>query len=103
MTKDAGLGGVADNWANGQSYSLGFPDATYVSGGPSAADATGSVMVGSVIGRRISGASLPVWEGQPCCNQKAPTLHFDRAMTTRPICTYGRFSIRRGTWREILP
>ena len=62
-----------------------------------------AVIHGSVIGRRISGASLPVWEGQPCCNQKAPTLHFDRAMTTRPICTYGRFSIRRGTWREILP
>jgi len=62
-----------------------------------------AVIHGSIIGRRISGASLPVWEGQPCCNQKAPTLHFDRAMTTRPICTYSRFGIRRGTWREILP
>jgi hypothetical protein len=62
-----------------------------------------AVIHGSVIGRRISGASLPVWDGQPCCNQKAPTLHFDRAMTTRPVCTYGRFGIRRGTWREILP
>jgi PilX N-terminal len=62
-----------------------------------------AVIHGSVIGRRISGASSPMWEGEPCCNQKAPTLHFDRAMTTRPICTYSRFSIRRGTWREILP
>jgi len=62
-----------------------------------------AVIHGSLIGRRISGASLPMWEGEPCCNQKAPTLHFDRAMMTRPICTYSRFGIRRGTWREILP
>jgi hypothetical protein len=62
-----------------------------------------AIIHGSVIGRRISGASLPAWEGQPCCNQKAPTLHFDRAMTTRPVCTYSRFGIRRGSWREILP
>jgi hypothetical protein len=56
-----------------------------------------------VVARRISGASAPMWDGYPCCNQKAPTLHFDRAMTTRAVCTYGRFGIRRGTWREILP
>lgn len=62
-----------------------------------------AVIHGSVIARRISGTSLPVWDGQPCCNQKAPTLHFDRAMTTRPVCTYSRFSLRRGTWREVLP
>jgi len=62
-----------------------------------------AVIHGSVIGRRISGASVPVWDGHPCCNQKAPTLHFDRALTTRFVCTYSRFSIRRGTWREILP
>jgi len=62
-----------------------------------------AVIHGSIIGRRITGASVPVWEGQPCCNQKAPTLHFDRAMTTRFVCTNSRFSIRRGTWREILP
>jgi len=62
-----------------------------------------AVIHGSVIGRRISGASFPMWEGEPCCNQKAPTLHFDRAMMTRSICTYSRFGIRRGTWREILP
>jgi hypothetical protein len=62
-----------------------------------------AVIHGSVIARRISGTSLPVWDGQPCCNQKAPTLHFDRAMTTRPVCTYSRFSMRRGTWREVLP
>ncbi len=62
-----------------------------------------AVIHGSVIARRISGARLPLWDGQPCCNQKAPTLHFDRAMTTRPVCTYGRFSLRQGTWREILP
>jgi len=55
-----------------------------------------AVIHGSIIGRRISGATLPMWEGQPCCNQKAPTLHFDRAMATRPICTYSRFGIRRG-------
>lgn len=63
----------------------------------------GAVIHGSVVTRRISGTSLPVWDGQPCCNQKAPTLHFDRAMTTRPVCTFGRFSLRRGTWREVLP
>ena len=62
-----------------------------------------AVIHGSVIGRRISGASVPVWDGHPCCNQKAPTLHFDRTLTTRFVCTYSRFSIRRGTWREILP
>lgn len=62
-----------------------------------------AVIHGSVIARRVSGASLPVWDGLPCCNQKAPTLHFDRAMTTRPVCTFSRFSMRRGTWREVLP
>ena len=62
-----------------------------------------AVIHGSVVARRISGASAPMWDGYPCCNQKAPTLHFDRAMTTRAVCTYGRFGIRRGTWREILP
>lgn len=62
-----------------------------------------AVIHGSVVARRISGTSLPVWDGQPCCNQKAPTLHFDRAMTTRPVCTFSRFSVRRGTWREVLP
>jgi len=62
-----------------------------------------AVIHGAVIARRISGTSLPMWDGQPCCNQKAPTLHFDRAMTTRPVCTYSRFSMRRGTWREVLP
>ncbi len=62
-----------------------------------------AVIHGSVIAQRISGATLPLWDGQPCCNRKAPTLHFDRAMTTRPVCTYGGFSIRQGTWREILP
>lgn len=62
-----------------------------------------AVVHGSVVARRISGTSLPVWDGQPCCNQKAPTLHFDRAMTTRPVCTFSRFSVRRGTWREVLP
>ncbi len=62
-----------------------------------------AVIHGSVIARRVSGTSLPIWDGQPCCNQKAPTLHFDRAMTARPVCTFGRFSLRRGTWREVLP
>lgn len=62
-----------------------------------------AVIHGSVIGRRISGTSAPAWDGLPCCNRKAPTLHFDRAMTTRPVCTYSRFSMRRGTWREVLP
>jgi hypothetical protein len=61
-----------------------------------------AVIHGSIIGRRISGTQLS-WAGQPCCNQKAPTLHFDRAMTARPICTYSTFGIRRGTWREIVP
>lgn len=57
---------------------------------------------GSVIGRRISGPHSS-WEGGPCCNQKAPTLHFDRAMTRREVCTHSSFSIRRGTWREVFP
>jgi hypothetical protein len=61
-----------------------------------------AVIHGSIIGRRISGTEFS-WAGQPCCNQKAPTLHFDRAMTARPICTFSTFAIRRGTWREILP
>jgi hypothetical protein len=61
-----------------------------------------TVIYGSVIGRRISGPHS-IWEGEPCCNQKAPTLHFDRAMTRRAVCTHGSFGIRRGTWREIFP
>jgi len=60
-----------------------------------------TVIHGSVIGRSISG---PHSDGTgPCCNLKAPTLHFDRAMMSRAICTYSTFSIRRGTWREIFP
>ena len=58
---------------------------------------------GAIIGRRISGSQSIMPDGGPCCNQKAPTLHFDRAMATRPVCTYGRFVLRRGTWREVLP
>ena len=61
-----------------------------------------TVIYGSVIGRRISGPHS-IWEGEPCCNQKAPTLHFDRAMTRRAVCTHGSFGIRRGTWRELFP
>ena len=61
-----------------------------------------AVIYGSVVGRRISGPHS-TWEGEPCCNQKAPTLHFDRAMTRWAVCTHGGFAIRRGTWREVLP
>lgn len=61
-----------------------------------------TIIHGSVIGRRISGP-LSSWEDGPCCNQKAPTVHFDRAMTNRAVCTHSAFSIRRGTWREIFP
>jgi hypothetical protein len=61
-----------------------------------------AIIHGSMIGQRISGP-LSTWEGEPCCNQKAPTLHFDRAMMSRPVCTRGSFSLRRGTWREVLP
>jgi hypothetical protein len=61
-----------------------------------------TVIYGSVIGRRISGPHFD-WEIEPCCNQKAPTLHFDRAMMSQSICTHGVFGIRRGTWREIFP
>ncbi len=58
---------------------------------------------GSVIGRRLSGRDSTWDDGGPCCNQKAPTLRFDRAMMRRAICTYSTFAIRWGTWREILP
>jgi len=61
-----------------------------------------AVIYGAVIGRRISGP-YSTWEGEPCCNQKAPTLHFDRALMAQPVCTQSTFSLRRGTWREVLP
>jgi hypothetical protein len=61
-----------------------------------------AIIHGAVIGRRISGPHS-TWEGEPCCNQKAPTLHFDRALMVQPVCTYSTFSLRRGTWREVFP
>jgi hypothetical protein len=61
-----------------------------------------AVIHGSIIARRFSGPH-GTWNGEPCCNHKAPILHFDRAMMRRPVCTRGTFGIRPGTWREILP
>jgi hypothetical protein len=61
-----------------------------------------AVIHGSIIGRRMAGP-LSTLNAEPCCNQKAPTLRYDRAMTNRAVCTHDRFSIRRGTWREVLP
>lgn len=61
-----------------------------------------AVIHGSIIARRVSGPH-GTWDGGPCCNQKAPIVHHDRAMTRRPICTRSTFGMRLGTWREILP
>lgn len=30
-------------------------------------------------------------------------IHYDQAMTNQEVCHNGKFSIRRGTWREIIP
>jgi hypothetical protein len=62
----------------------------------------GAIVHGSVIGRRISGPHASYEDG-PCCNQIAPTLRLDRAMASRAVCTQSVFTVRRGTWREILP
>jgi len=61
-----------------------------------------AIIYGSIIARKVSGPH-GTWDGEPCCNQKAPILHFDRAMTRRPVCTRSTFGIRLGTWREIFP
>jgi hypothetical protein len=61
-----------------------------------------AVIHGSIIAQRTSGPH-GIWGGEPCCNHKAPILHFDRAMMRRPVCTRSTFGIRLGTWREIVP
>jgi hypothetical protein len=50
-----------------------------------------SQIFGSLIGRTVMlGAGTKV--------------HFDQAMSTQDVCHIGsKFSIRRGTWREIIP
>jgi hypothetical protein len=60
-----------------------------------------AVIHGSIVARKIAGPH--VWNGEACCNQKAPIVHFDRAMMRRPVCTRSTFGMRLGTWREILP
>jgi Tfp pilus assembly protein PilX len=58
---------------------------------------------GSMIGRKISrgttsGEFTGTWWEKP------PEFHFDQAMYDKPICAAnGKFSIRRGTWREAIP
>jgi hypothetical protein len=61
-----------------------------------------AVIHGSIVARRIAGPH-GTWNGEPCCNHKAPVVHFDRAMMRRPVCTRSTFGMRLGTWREILP
>ncbi len=60
----------------------------------------GAIVQGAIIGRTILG---PKRENEPCCSGRPPTLHFDRALTRRPVCTQSTFSVRPGTWREALP
>ncbi len=35
--------------------------------------------------------------------QSRARIHFDQAMFNRELCHNGKFTIRRGTWREIIP
>ena len=30
-------------------------------------------------------------------------IHFDQAMSNQEVCHNGKFTIRRGTWREVIP
>jgi len=49
-----------------------------------------SQVYGSVIGRTIRVRS-------------GSQIHFDQAMSNRELCHNGKFTIRRGTWREMIP
>ncbi len=49
-----------------------------------------SVVYGSVIGRtvRLDNRTL---------------VHYDQALALQPVCHTGRYQVRKGTWREVLP
>jgi len=49
-----------------------------------------SQVYGSVIGRTIRARS-------------GTKIHFDQALSNREVCHNGKYTIRRGTWREIIP
>ena len=52
---------------------------------------------GAIIGRRITGSLGGYW------NWQGPEIHYDQAMADKEICHSGNYSIRRGTWREVIP
>ena len=49
-----------------------------------------SQIYGSIIGRTVRARS-------------GSKIHFDQAMSNRELCHNGKFTIRRGTWREMIP
>jgi len=49
-----------------------------------------SVIYGSVVGRIVS-------------LQDRTLVHYDHALGMQPVCHTGRYQVRRGTWREVLP
>jgi hypothetical protein len=49
-----------------------------------------SQVYGSIIGRTIRARS-------------GTKIHFDQALSNREVCHNGKYTIRRGTWREIIP
>jgi hypothetical protein len=49
-----------------------------------------SQVYGSIIGRTIRARS-------------GSQIHFDQALSNREVCHNGKYTIRRGTWREIIP
>jgi hypothetical protein len=49
-----------------------------------------SQVFGSIIGRTLRARS-------------GSKIHFDQAMSNREVCHNGKFTIRRGTWREMIP
>jgi hypothetical protein len=51
---------------------------------------SGSQIYGSIIGRTVRARS-------------GSKIHFDQAMSNQEVCHNGKFTIRRGTWREVIP
>jgi Tfp pilus assembly protein PilX len=49
-----------------------------------------SQVYGSIIGRTVQARS-------------GSNIHFDQAMSNRELCHNGKYTIRRGTWREMIP
>ena len=49
-----------------------------------------SQIFGSIIGRTMRAST-------------GTKMHYDQAMSNRELCHNGKFTIRRGTWREIIP